>query len=113
MPYSEIPPRCPHCQGPLRPGVVWFGEGIHPEVLEICHTALDCDLFATVGTSSVVYPAASLALEAKRRGAFTVEVNLEATPASDHLDVSLQGPAEVILDRGRAAEGHARRGGPE
>ena len=56
VPYSEIPPRCPHCQGPLRPGVVWFGEGIHPEVLEICHTALDCDLFATVGTSSVVYP---------------------------------------------------------
>ena len=99
VPYPEIPPRCPHCQGPLRPGVVWFGEGINPEVLEICHTALDCDLFATVGTSSVVYPAASLALEAKRRGAFTVEVNLEATPASDHLDLALQGPAEVILDQ--------------
>ena len=32
-------------------------------------------------------------------GRFTVEVNFEATPASDHLDVSLQGPAEVILDR--------------
>ena len=98
VPYANIPPQCPHCHGPLRPGVVWFGEAIDPEVIEQCHSVLDCELFVTVGTSSIVYPAAELAFEAKRRGAFTVEINLEATPASDCLDLSLQGPAEVILD---------------
>ena len=100
VPYSEIPPRCPHCQGPLRPGVVWFGEGINPEVLEICHTALDCDLFATVGTSSVVYPAASLALEAKRRGAFTVR----GEPRG-HARI---GPSRSVLARPR--RGNSRSG---
>ena len=34
--------------------------------------ALDCDLFLMIGTSAVVYPAASLVHEAQRRGAYTV-----------------------------------------
>ena len=29
-PYPNLPPRCPHCGGLLRPGVVWFGEGLDP-----------------------------------------------------------------------------------
>jgi len=59
--------------------------------------ALDCDVFFTIGTSSMVYPAASLVHEAKARGAYTVEINMEATPASRLLDLALQGPAEEIL----------------
>jgi NAD-dependent deacetylase len=51
----------------------------------------------TVGTSSLVYPAASLVEEARRRGAWTLEVNLESTPASRLVDVALQGPAEKLL----------------
>ena len=98
VPYLDIPPRCPHCQDPIRPGVIWFGEAIDPVVIERCHSALDCDVFAAIRTSSIVYPAASLALEAKQRGAFTVDVNLEPTPVSERLDLSLHGPAEVILD---------------
>jgi len=46
-----------------------------------------------------VHPAASLVHEAKRRGAFTVEMNIEATPASDSLDLALKGPAEDLLDQ--------------
>jgi NAD-dependent SIR2 family protein deacetylase len=42
-------------------------------------------------------PAASLVHEAKRWGAFTAEINLEPTPASDLVDLSLRGPAEEIL----------------
>lgn len=98
IPFPELPPKCPHCGGLLRPGVVWFGEGIDPDVLEKSVNALDCDIFFTIGTSSVVYPAASLVHEAKRRGAFTVELNVEATRASDQLDLALQGPAEELLD---------------
>ncbi|MBI4472519.1 MAG: NAD-dependent deacylase [Acidobacteria bacterium] len=97
VPFKEIPPKCPHCGGLIRPGVVWFGEGIDPAVMERSLAALDCDVFFTIGTSSVVYPAASLVHEAKRRGAYTVEMNIEATPASGLLDLSLQGPAEDLL----------------
>jgi NAD-dependent deacetylase len=98
IPFKEIPPRCPHCEGLIRPGVVWFGEGIDPRVLQLASHALDCDMFLTIGTSSVVYPAAQLAHEAKSRGAYTVEINIESTPASQLLDLSIRGPAEEILD---------------
>jgi NAD-dependent deacetylase len=81
----------------VRPGVVWFGEGIDSEVMRRSMEALDCDVFFTVGTSSLVYPAASLVHEAKARGAYTVEMNVEATPASRSLDLALQGTAEELL----------------
>jgi NAD-dependent protein deacetylase/lipoamidase len=97
VPYPRIPPECPHCGGLIRPGVVWFGEGIDPEVFRRSSEALDCDSFFTIGTSSLVQPAASLVHEAKRRGAFTVEINIESTPVSRDLDLSLQGAAEELL----------------
>ncbi len=81
----------------IRPGVVWFGESIDPDVLHRSAEALECDLFMTVGTSALVYPAAGLVEGARRKGAFAIEINLEATPASGMVDLSLQGPAEVIL----------------
>lgn len=99
VPFPQIPPSCPHCDGIIRPGVVWFGEGIDPEVLRLAAQGLDCDLFFTIGTSSVVYPAAALVHQAKVRGAYTVEMNVEATPASGTLDCALQGKAEELLDR--------------
>jgi NAD-dependent deacetylase len=98
VPFKQIPPQCPYCDGIVRPGVVWFGEGIDRDVLERSAGTLDCDLFLTIGTSSVVYPAAQLVHEAKNRGAYTVEVNLEPTPSSGLLDLALRGPAEEILD---------------
>jgi NAD-dependent deacetylase len=92
-----IPPSCPYCGGLLRPGVVWFGEGIDPNVLDQSSAALFCDVFMAIGTSAQVYPAAALADRARSNGAFTVEVNLEATPASENVHASIQGPAETIL----------------
>ena len=56
-------------------------------------------VFLTIGTSAVVYPAAGLVHQAKRRGAFTVEINLDATEASPVVDVSLRGQAAEILTR--------------
>ena len=99
VPLGKVPPSCPYCGGLIRPGVVWFGEGIESEVLQQSAAALDCDIFMTVGTAAVVYPAAGLVDAAHQRGAFTVEINLEATPASGAVDLSIQGPAEVILQK--------------
>ncbi len=98
VPFPEMPPRCPHCGGVARPGVVWFGEPIPPDAYERALAALDCDVCLVVGTSSVVYPAAGFAGEARRRGAFTVEVNPEATDASAGLDLAIAQPAEIALD---------------
>jgi NAD-dependent deacetylase len=50
-----------------------------------------------VGTSAVVQPAAGLASVAKQAGAFVIEVNLEPTPNSPEVDVSLMGKAGEIL----------------
>ena len=92
-------PRCPRCRGLARPGVVWFGEAVDPEVLERSLQALDCAVCLVVGTSSIVYPAAGFAAEASRRGAFTVEINPETTEASAALDLVIPDRAEVVLDR--------------
>jgi NAD-dependent deacetylase len=99
VPWPELPPRCPHCGGWLRPGVVWFGEPIDPEVVREADRALDCDVCLVVGTSSIVYPAAGLAGEARRRGAFVAVVNPDADAGAEDADVVLAARAEEALDR--------------
>jgi NAD-dependent deacetylase len=90
-------PRCPHCGGLARPAVVWFGESLDANDIERATEAVSCDVFLTVGTSAVVYPAAGFARAAQARGAFTAEINLESTPASPLVDLSILGAAEVVL----------------
>lgn len=95
VPYPEIPPRCPHCGDLIRPGVVWFGEALDSDVVERAGGAARCDVFITIGTSAVVYPAAGLIEVARRSGAYTVEINPEATPAV--VDLVMRGGAEAVL----------------
>jgi len=83
---SESLPRCQiaDCGGLLRPHVVWFGEGLDPEVHEEALKHLSqCDLCLVVGTSSIVYPAAMFAPQVARRGVPVAEFNLECTPNTD------------------------------
>jgi NAD-dependent deacetylase len=95
--FVEMPPRCPHCGGPIRPGVVFFGETLDPVVIRKASEAAECDVFITIGTSAIVYPAAGFIAAAKRNGAFTVEINPEATPATSTVDLPLRGGAEMVL----------------
>ena len=68
--------------------------------------ARGCDLFLSVGTSGLVQPAASLALDALRNGAVIVEVNPNETPLSRYAEYLLQGRAgEVLLALVEAAFG--------
>jgi len=95
---SSVPPGCPSCGSPLRPDVVWFGEAIPSAVLSSAFAAAErCELFLSVGTSSLVQPAAGLAEIALRSGARLLEINLEATPLTSLADHSLTGPAGEIL----------------
>ena len=65
--------------------------------MERASEATACDVFLTVGTSAIVYPAAGFARHAQSRGAFTVEINLDETPASSLVDLSILGAAEDVL----------------
>lgn len=92
------PPRCAACGGLIRPGVVWFGEAIPPEALQRSFSAAGaCDLFLSVGTSALVYPAAGLARQAVAAGALLVEVNPVPTDLASIAGFVLTGPAGTIL----------------
>jgi NAD-dependent deacetylase len=97
VPLPSIPPACPACGGLARPAIVWFGESLDPRDLDAADAAADCEVFLTVGTSALVYPAAGFVHEARRRGAFTVEINPAATGASAAVDLAMHEPAEAAL----------------
>ncbi len=94
---EEIPPKC-RCGGMLRPDVVWFGEMLPEEAIKKAFEFSSfCDLFFSIGTSAIVYPAASLPLIAKRAGAYLIEVNLERTELSSLADEVFLGKAGEIM----------------
>jgi NAD-dependent deacetylase len=97
---TESPPLCPSCSAPLRPDVVWFGEMLPPAALESASEASrGSDVFLSVGTSSLVYPAAALPFTALENGATLVEVNPGETPLTSRVDYVLRGPAGDVLLR--------------
>jgi NAD-dependent deacetylase len=98
-PFDEYPPRFDDGE-PARPSVVWFGEMLPEDALLAAAAALEaCDLFLSVGTSSVVYPAAGMIHTARRAGATTIEINPDETPISDMIDLALRGNSGEVLPR--------------
>jgi len=96
--HGETPPRCPACNGLLRPNVVWFGEALPAAALEQAFTASrHCDVFLSIGTSTAVAPASSLPFEAHAAGALIVEINPDPTPLTRQAQHVLRGPAGKIL----------------
>jgi NAD-dependent deacetylase len=95
-----VPPVCPNCGAPLRPDVVWFGETLPAAAFEAASEAASgCDLFLSIGTSSLVYPAAALPYEALENGATLVEINASETPLTRRADQVLRGRAGEILPK--------------
>lgn len=92
------PPKCGHCQGLIRPGVVWFGEALPQGAM---HAAFDaagaCDVLLSVGTSGVVQPAAQIPQIALRSGAWVVHVNPDPVASQHPQEISLAGAAGQIL----------------
>jgi NAD-dependent deacetylase len=95
-PLLERPP-CPHCGArALRPDVVWFGE-IPYGMDEIQHRLFAADLFVSIGTSGVVYPAAGFRQLAAMSGARTLELNLAPSAGSADFDEARSGPATLLV----------------
>lgn len=93
-------PRCDVCNDLIRPGVVWFGELLPEDQWQQSEKAAHyCEVFFTIGTSAIVYPAASLPYIAKEHGAFVIEINPEPTPVTSIADEFLQGKSGEILPK--------------
>ncbi|RMH14676.1 MAG: NAD-dependent deacylase [Planctomycetota bacterium] len=103
-PFRSYPPRSP-AGGLYRPNVVWFGEMLPEQALEIGYrAAASCDVYLAIGTSGLVYPAAGLTEVACQSGALAAEITLDPTPMSWRVDIALRGRAGEILPRLVAGE---------
>lgn len=92
--YRNFLPVSPCCQAPIRPHIVWFGEKpLHME--RIIPLLQKTDIFMTIGTSGLVYPAAGFLELAKQHKARTVCINREPIPQSHMIDEFIQGNATV------------------
>jgi len=97
VPLPELPPRC-ECGAQLRPDIVWFGEALPEQALSVSFgAARTADVALSIGTSSVVYPAAALPELAHTSGGFVIEVNLEPTPLTAQAQVFLRGKAADLV----------------
>ena len=100
------PPACASCGGKLRPGVVWFGEALPEEALDRAfEAAAECDVLFSVGTSSLVHPAAQVPVIAKRAGAVVIQVNPNPTALDSIADRNVHAPAARALPALLAATG--------
>ncbi len=89
---------CSSCGGLVRPAVVWFGEMLLPGVFEAADAAARrADVFLSVGTSAIVYPAAALPGTAKVHGAFVAELNIRESIIAEDLHEVVIGPAATVL----------------
>lgn len=113
---AHTPPRSPYARdGLARPDVVWFGETLPAAAIEAASAAAArCDFCFSIGTTSLVQPAASLPLVAIGHGAALVEINPQATPLTPHTDQSIRGAAsQVLVTLVRQLLAHAGDNGPD
>ncbi|MBT8399244.1 MAG: NAD-dependent deacylase [Rhodothermia bacterium] len=89
---------CTECSGLVRPDVVWFGEMLPLGAFEAADAAARrAEVFLSVGTSAIVYPAAGLPGTAKIHGAFVAELNIRESVIADDLHEVVLGPAATVL----------------
>ncbi|WP_352339002.1 NAD-dependent deacylase [Psychrobacter sp. 16-MNA-CIBAN-0192] len=88
---------CDHCGSYIRPDIVWFGEALPVDAWQTAEdAAANCDVFISIGTSSMVYPAAGLAHLAQQNGATLIEINPNPT-SNTVVDITLAAAAGVVM----------------
>ena len=97
---QRLPPRCsqPGCDGIVKGDTVMFGEPIPPSaLLRSQEETMRADLFLSIGTSAMVYPAAQYPMIAVQRGLPLIEINPEPTPLTEVASEVLRGPSGEVL----------------
>lgn len=91
-------PDCAECGGPIKTATISFGQAMpEREMRRAEQMTLDCDLFLSVGSSLVVWPAAGFPLMAKRNGARLVIINREATEFDEIADLVVHEDIGAVL----------------
>ncbi len=92
------PPACADCGNLVRPGVVWFGERLPAAAFDAAErAAIGCAAMLVVGTSGSVWPAAGLAVQARRAGAWVAIVNPYESEIDEVAHEVLRGTAAQML----------------
>ena len=85
---GDLAPECDVCGGLLKPATISFGQSMPALAMQAAVEACqDCDVFLAVGSSLVVYPAASLPELVKQAGAALIIINRTPTPLDDIADL--------------------------
>jgi NAD-dependent deacetylase len=92
--------KCPKCSNWLRPDIIWFEDMLDHEVYTKATDIIsNSDLFISIGTSALVYPAAGLPMTAKMNGARCIEINIDQTEISTLYHDNMIGKAGDILPK--------------
>jgi NAD-dependent deacetylase len=91
-------PDCPSCGGYIKTATVSFGQSMPEAPMQRAQELAEaCDLFLAIGSSLVVWPAASFPLVAKRNGARLVIINRDATEFDDIADLVVRNDIGTAL----------------
>ena len=84
----------------LRPDIIWFEDMLKEDtILQANQKIIESDLFISIGTSGMVWPAASYPNLAKSSGSFCIEINPEETELSNLYDQVIRLSASDALDQ--------------
>lgn len=91
-------PRCPKCQGVLKPDVILFGEQLPYKQVQLAKNATrKCDLMMIIGSSLEVFPASELPMLAYRNNAKILIINLQPTHLDNIADVIIRDDVAQVL----------------
>ena len=98
---TQSPPRCPRCDGLLKPDFVFFGEPIPQEIYnKSVKETSEADLFILIGTTGEIMPASTIPFIAKENGAKFIEINIDESKFTKSIvDIFLKGKASYVLKK--------------
>ena len=87
------------CGDWLRPNIIWFQDMLNEKIMSMANNIIiECDLFISIGTSAVVWPAAGYPTLAKDTGSYCIEINPEKTEISNLFHENIRMPASQGLE---------------
>ncbi|MBW1781795.1 MAG: Sir2 family NAD-dependent protein deacetylase [Deltaproteobacteria bacterium] len=93
-------PYCDDCGGILKPDTISFGQAMPQEEMERSMiAAAQCDLCMVLGSSLVVYPAASIPIHAVQSSARLMIINRDPTPQDGEADLVIRMSVSDALNR--------------
>lgn len=91
-------PYCDDCAGILKPDTISFGQAMPEKEMEraVRHSK-ECDLCMVLGSSLVVYPAASIPIHAAENGAKLMIINRDNTPLDSNAHLVIHDSVSKVL----------------